>query len=59
MKTASDWQPKYIEDHLDNVGLYFVSNYSELLASMVRVCYKLAQIKFTFKIKVKFRFETD
>ena len=27
MKTASDWQPKYIEDHLDNVGLYFVEDY--------------------------------
>ena len=27
MKTASDWQPKYIEDHLDNAGLYFVEDY--------------------------------
>ena len=27
MKPASDWQPKTIEDHLGNVGPYFITNY--------------------------------
>ena len=27
MKTTSDLQPKHIEDYLDNVDLYFVTNY--------------------------------
>ena len=26
MKTVLDWQPNYVEDHPDNVGLYFVTN---------------------------------
>ena len=45
MKTASDWQPNYIEDHLDGVGLYFVTDYKPQWYVFVRSNLGLRKIK--------------
>ena len=51
MKTVLDFQPNYISDHPDNVGLYFVTNYQP---RWLRVCYKLAQINEVYILRSNF-----